>query len=256
MKTKLVPLILIIVLCIAICAGCNKDNTIPEVNYNVDNSYDVQVEDNSEYLSFSPKGATAKYGLLFYVGTLIPPSSYEYLGNALAKQGYVMVIPKADLMFAYFRYQTEEIVFERFSNIEFFIGGHSQGGGAAIRRAAENTDITKGVVLLAPLANSHYEFDEFDNESYVVDTIKDTTIPTLLIEASEDHILSDAQKEDAKTRLPIGYSNSIIQGGCHMCFSNEKPTLTDGPFVNMTKEEQHNQTISIVLEFMNKIVRQ
>ena len=147
---KLFSIVLIIaVLCsAAFCLfACdtpdNKSDNTPDnqevyVDYSKDNSYEFEVTEDDDAVTYMPKGVTAKYGLLFYLGTFIAPEGYSYLAEPLAKQGYAVVISKIAL--AYFLYKQTEVAFEKYPNIEFFIGGHSQGGGAAIKRAQENID--------------------------------------------------------------------------------------------------------------------
>ena len=199
--------------------ACNSRRGI-DVDYGKDNSFEVQIAEDDDAVTYMPKGVKAKYGLLFYVGTMIPPEQYAYLAEPLAKQGYAVVIPKVRLGLAYGSYKEIEPAFAKYPNIEFFIGGHSQGGGAAVRRAEENIETIKGVILLAPLC-------------YGEDTIKDSALPTLLLEASKDGVLTSSMKADAKTRLPDNREEHMLDG-CHMSFStldsdNTLDTFHDGP---------------------------
>ena len=250
---KLFSIVLIIaVLCsAAFCLfACdtpnNKSDNTPDnqevyVDYSKDNSYEFEVTEDDDAVTYMPKGVTAKYGLLFYLGTIIPPECYAYLAEPLARQGYVVVIPK--ILFAYFLYKETEVAFEKHPNVEFFIGGHSQGGGAAIKRAQENIDTVKGVVLLAPLCSGQ-------------ETIADTDLPTLLLEATNDGILSASQKQTAKSRLPEDREEHMLTGN-HMSFSsNDEGTfLTDGEATDEEKIAQKQQTVEYTLAFMNAVVR-
>ena len=228
--------------CFIACNG-NTDDREP-VDYSKDNSYEIEVTEDKDAVTYMPVGAKAKYGLLFYVGTSIPPECYAYLAEPLAKQGYAVVISK--LLLAYLAYAKTEPAFQKYPNIEFFIGGHSQGGGAAVRRAQENSDSVKGVILCAPLC-------------YGRDTIKDSAIPTLLLEATKDGVLKEGNKVAAKAKLPDTRTEYMLEG-CHMSFSSMDgdgilELFHDGPATEEEKISQKELTYSYVLKFMRENVQ-
>ena len=209
-----------------------------------------------------------RYGVVFYVGTAIEPKYYEYLGTALAKQGYLVVMPKFKLNMAYNYYAEQEKAFSDYPNVKFFIAGHSQGGGAAIRRASENASSVAGAILLSPLAYRHKKFDENgkpvkdenDVEIYISDNLKDVDVPTLLIEAAEDHVLTDEMKADARSRLKEGYTHKVISPGAHMSFCTAdsddvlKVFNDDGDGISESdKQAQRTQTVAYVLEFVKNL---
>lgn len=248
---KIMRLVVILALFLLACfgtIGCvNDDNNeeIKYVDYSVDNNYEVDRVEDDKLVTYLPKNITPKYGMIFYVGTAITPDKYDYLGKALARQGYVMTIPKESNCFAYLMYMDNEISFDRYPNIEFFVGGHSQGGGASVKRTQENIDRVKGTILYAPLC-------------YKDDSIKDTNKPTLLIEATLDNVLTTTMKEDAKSRLPENRVEYMIEG-CHMSFSSMDEDLTlslfnDGPLNGSQKAFQKEETVRLTLAFMKSVI--
>ncbi|MDE6302058.1 MAG: alpha/beta hydrolase [Clostridia bacterium] len=242
---KLFSIAIIALILCALSFGLIACNKQVNVDYGKDNSFAVSVTEDEDAVTYMPKGAKAKYGLLFYVGTMIAPEQYAYLAESLAKQGYAVVIPKVTLGLAYGSYKEIEPAFAKYPNIEFFIGGHSQGGGAAVKRAEENVATTKGVILLAPLC-------------YGEDTIKDSALPTLLLEAKKDGVLTSSMKADAKTRLPDNREEYMLEG-CHMSFStlDDDSTLAffnDGPATAEVKAAQKEQTCAYVLAFMRAVI--
>lgn len=258
---KALTILLIVSILALSLTACNPDGNSPaKVDYSIDNSYEVELVNEDGTLTYSPKGVECEYGMVFYVGTALPTESYAYLGEALAKQGYIVVIPQFGKMsFAYAMYEETEAAFENHPSVKFFIGGHSQGGGAAVRRAQENLDTVQGAVLLAPLCYSQTVTDAEGNKSSVPDSLKGSSMPTLFVEATEDHVLTEDMKADSKTRLPEGYTRKIIQGGCHMSFStSDSETVLsffgDGPLVNITRDEQRALTVEYTLEFLKATV--
>ena len=279
MKGKIsIAIALVLLITTAFCLfACDKDESVA-VDYSAENSFFVKTTDSDSALVFEPvqdpvygdDGMTYtkvnyRYGVVFYVGTAIEPKYYEYLGTALAKQGYLVVMPK---FMAYNYYAEQEKAFSDYPNVKFFIAGHSQGGGAAIRRASENASSVAGAILLSPLAYRHKKFDENgkpvkdenDVEIYISDNLKDVDVATLLIEAAEDHVLTDEMKADARSRLKEGYTHKVISPGAHMSFCTAdsddvlKVFNDDGEGISESdKQAQRTQTVAYVLEFVKNL---
>lgn len=247
-------MLIVLILCLtAFCMiACdkpaNKSDNTPDnqenfVDYSKDNTFEFEVTEDTDAVTYMPVGATPKYGLLFYLGTMLPPAAYAYLAEPLAKQGYVVVVSK--VLLAYIMYKETETAFEKYPDIEFFIGGHSQGGGAAVRRTQENLDSVKGIILYAPLCFAPY-------------TIADTSMPTLLLEAKNDGVLNYSQKADAKSRLPENRTEYMLNG-CHMSFSSLDDDdmlapFNDGPATAEEKAAQKEMTCAYTLSFMKSVI--
>jgi hypothetical protein len=237
-------LAIVMLISLFVFAGCDTPappEVIPAVDYSLTNNYDYEVVESDDFVTYVPD-ANATHGFLFYLGTSVAPKYYQYLASALAKQGYLVVISTNG--FPYMFYDKDEPTFEEYPNIKFFVGGHSQGGAAAVKRTNEHRDEVVGVVLLAPLAYPH-------------DSIADTDIPVLLLEATNDGVLSADMKADAKRSIPYNSEQHLIEG-CHMSFStmDSDETLSlfhDGPATPEQKEAQRASTLSFVLAFMNRI---
>ena len=196
---------IVLTLCalLSVClSACNKNP------YASDNSFAVDVVDTDEALTFAPKGFKCSYGVILYVGALVSPSYYSYLGTALAKQGYLAVIPKFNLNMSAQDYKEKEAAFENYKDVKFFIAGHDQGGGAAIRRAQENPGKIAGVLLYSPLVVPRIILDEDGRPSkdddgnwlYANDSIANLNLPTLWIE-SDDATRTDDVKSGISERL-------------------------------------------------------
>ena len=244
-KILVLILAIILVTSMAVFVGCTPPEppeVIPPVDYSADNNYAYQIVSDEDYVTYVPD-ANATHGFLFYLGTMIAPEYYDYLASALAKQGYLVVISTNAM--SYTLYDEEEYTFTDYPNIKFFVGGHSQGGGAAVKRTNENRDKVAGVVLLAPLAYPH-------------DSIADAGIPVLLLEATKDGVLTSAMKADAKLCIPDDSEQYMIEG-CHMSFStfDSDGTLTmfrDGPATQEEKDAQRTATVAYVLAFLKSVV--
>lgn len=282
---KILICIIVATLLCCVLFSCNKtDSNAPyAVDYSVEQNFNVKVTDDDTALTYepiySPKYVDGvlttytkvdyKYGLVFYVGTAIPQDQYDYLARSLAKEGYLVVLPKFNLNMAYVEYKDVENAFVRYPNVTFFIGGHSQGGGSAIRRAQENASTVAGAILYAPLVYRHPKLDSDGNQVvdengvdvYINDSLAETNLPILLLEAHNDHVLTADMKNNAKGRLGNHYEYHLITPGSHMSFSTMDDDSLLSLFNNdgdgMSQEEknmQRTQTIAFTLAFMRSTI--
>ena len=102
--------------------------------------------------------------------------------------------------------------------------------------------------------------DENDVEIYISDNLKDVDVATLLIEAAEDHVLTDEMKADVRSRLKEGYTHKVISPGAHMSFCTAdsddvlKVFNDDGDGISESdKQAQRTQTVAYVLEFVKNL---
>lgn len=269
MKKKAFIVIIAIVLMLASLASliaCDKDKTPTKFN--------VNVIDNDNALIFEPVRKDIKYGLLFYVGTGIEPDKYSYLGYRLAEEGYLTYIPKTQNDMPYQYYEEKELAFETYPNVQFFIGGHSnQGSDAALRRISENGQKTIGAILFSPIAVEKYQVfdkdgnpvqDEKGNPIYEDSPLSTYALPTLYISGDKDAVCTQAQIDEAKSKMPQNCTYKTIENGNHTAFAKINET-TDLPialqlFPNFTadvsattieqKDEQRTLTVSYVLQFI------
>ena len=268
---KRIIFVIIICICVVTLLSCTSHN----IDYSKDNDFNVKYETIDVEMSedsnskvkldldiVSPENGDAKFGLIFYVGTAIPTAKYYYLAEALAKQGFVVALPQVTLNMTYMQYKetlcaTEKVI-SMYSDVKFFVGGHSQGGGAAMRYAVTNQDNLLGALFLSPLCYDEYTITNEDGtETKQFDTLKESNLPVLLLEAANDHVLTDDMKEDALARMSEGFIHHIINPGAHMSFSTMdadsvlKMFLNDGDGISSEgKEKQRIDTIKYVLEFM------
>lgn len=279
----LICLIIMTLLCGSLFA-CDKKDTPISVDYSADQNFNVQIIDDDYALTFKPilnptyvdgklsayTEVDHKYGLIFYVGEGISPDRYSYLARGLAKQGYLVVIPKSENNLSYTNYTTTEKAFNAYSDVKFFIGGHSQGGGTAIRRSYETADCILGTILLSPIGQRHALVDENGNpvadengvNIYISDSISGTTLPILLLNGENDKIRTEQTKADILTRLGQNLTQYSIKGGTHVGFCTDSSSIGGISDIiddrtEMTAEEkqyQLSQTLLLTLSFMRSTI--
>lgn len=267
-KSKFFILTIALVLLLASLAGfvaCNDDEDT--IDYSVDNDFDVTVTDDTTALVFAPANKEVKYGLLFYVGTGISPDKYSYLGNTLAKKGYLVYIPKFTLNLAYQYYAESETAFSKYPDVRFFIGGHSnQGSDAALRRINETERKELGAIFFAPITSARYKLYDKDgnpvkdtdgNEVWEEYSLSNTTLPTLYLEGDKDAMRNEEQIAASKRRMSQNCTFKTIENGNHTSFAqiDEAPegSLIYNDVISTTieqKNEQRTLTVFYVLQFL------
>ena len=119
---------------------------------------------------------------------------------------------------------------EKLPDIEkWYIGGHSLGGSMAAAYFSKNTDEFEGLILLA--AYSTADFSGTDEK-------------VISIYGSEDGVLNREKYDEYESNLPDGYTEYIIDGGCHAGFGmygaqkgDGKPLLASEEQIRITAEE-------------------
>ncbi len=258
------PLYLLLAIAISVISAlgfsaCNKEDDF----YSHDNSFDISVTDAEDALIYEPQNIPYRYGLVFYVGTLIPSSQYAYLGEALARQGYIVIIPKFDKGSSYGAYKAIEPAFEKYTNVRFFVGGHGLGGGAAVRRAQENPTAVLGIALYSPICSSRQVLDKdgnltFDENGQVVkvyDSVANLSLPTLVLEADGEGIVSDEMVADSKTRLNLAATQYVrLSHGGYTGFYAVTSRPDNSALTEQERQTQLTQTVEHTLAFMRSVV--
>ncbi|MDE6302914.1 MAG: alpha/beta hydrolase [Clostridia bacterium] len=252
----MLALILAVCMLLSTCLiACNKN---PYAN---DNSFEVEVIEDENALTFAPKDFNYTYGVILYVGAFVSPSEYTYLAEALATQGYLTVIPKFPLNMSAANYTKEEPAFSAYPNVKFFIAGHDQGGGAAIRRAQDSGSKVAGVLLYSPMIINRrvydYEQDRFvedenGNPVYEPNSIAERSLPTLWIESDDVTRTEDIRnkvKENVNMSTVTEYelANSTARG-----FSTNAANLTNEE--KAQRQAQLDLTVQYTLRFLKRIV--
>lgn len=232
MKKKTLCVFAVILLC-CVCAaafGC-KDGEPQEGG-----SETLDITAAEDYKLFMPKEGV-RAGFIFYLGTAMDVDNYDSILTKVAESGiavYVSSNPFPDLL-----YDEEEAAYDLLGLNKYFIGGHSQGGGAAVRRACENEDSTAGCILLSPLVSNSF-------------TLADKDIPAIYFEAENDNVLSSGMQNNAKSRMNESCEFVLLQGAGHMCYGES--SLLDGGGTVRDKAEIQAEVAEKIIAFINGVL--
>ena len=224
---------LLFALCLGACAP------LPEADYTdiALNSYEVEITDREDGRLFSPKAENVTWGFIFYLGTAMSTDNYDNIMTEIASAGIAVFVnsnPFPDVL-----YNEEDGAYAALGMQNYFIGGHSQGGGTAVRRACENPTSTRGVALYSPLISNDC-------------TLSDKDMPTIYFEAENDNVLSSSMQSAAKNRMNKDCEFVTLRGAGHMCYGAS--SLLDGGGTTRDKAEIQAEVIQKTLSFMQSVI--
>ena len=170
---------------------------------------------------FEPNGATT--GLIFYPGGKVEHRAYIPLMQACAEQGILCVLVEMPFHLAVLDINAADGIQAQYPHIQdWYIGGHSLGGSMAAAYLEKNAEDYEGLILLG---------------SYSTADLSQSGLDVLSIYGSEDKVMNREKYEDNKANLPEGFTEVILDGGCHAYFGMYGPQDGDGT-PTISNEEQ------------------
>lgn len=189
------------------------------------------VEEYGGNIAFIPNKPVA--GLIFYPGGKVEHTAYAPLMAEFAKKGVLCVLVEMPFRLAVLDMNAADEIQDNFPQIEkWYIGGHSLGGAMAASYVSNHTSEFDGLLLLG---------------AYSTADISDSGLSVISVYGSEDKVLNMEKYEENRELLPSGFTELIIDGGCHSYFGNYGHQDGDGePFI--LPEEQLRQTVDVFME--------
>ncbi len=190
-------------------------------------------EDPDGMIVFMPEGATK--GFIFYPGGKVEYTAYVPLMQACAEEGVLCVLVEMPFNLAVLDVNAADGIQQEYPEIEdWYIGGHSLGGSMAASYLADHAQDYKGLVLLG---------------SYSTADLSDTDLAVLSVFGSEDKVMNREKYDENKSNLPTGFTEIVIEGGCHAYFGMYGAQDGDGTPV-ITNEEQIRLTVENIVKMM------
>lgn len=202
--------------------------------YIKDNSININVKEEGDYISFSPKSNSKNKGLIFYPGGKVEYKAYEKFTLDLANKGVTTIICKMPFNLAFFKINAADNKKELFPTISsWYISGHSLGGVSATVYLESHSKEYDGLILLA---------------SYSTKNLSSCTFKTLSLLASNDKVLNYTNYNANKGNLP-NLTEKIIEGGIHSYFGDYGIQKKDG-VPSITCQEQRRQVVESITTFI------
>lgn len=185
-------------------------------------------------VAYIPEGEI-KAGFVFYPGGRVEFTSYAPLLKKCAEEGILCVVVEMPYNLAFLGFNKGANIPSLFPEVKnWYIGGHSLGGTMAANCAANNSNIFKGVVLIA---------------SYSTTNI--TNLRALSIYGTEDGVLNMSNYDQYKDNLPGSFTERVIIGANHAYYGMYGNQDGDKE-ATISNVEQIEITASHIVEFILK----
>ncbi|AUD21370.1 alpha/beta hydrolase [Bacillus cereus group sp. BC251] len=195
----------------------------------------IEDKKDEDHIVFGEKDA--KIGVVFYQGAKVEAEAYSYLGEALAKDGHFVVMPKLPLNLAILGINEVDSVIEQYPEVQkWYVAGHSMGGAMISKYAFQHEDKVDGIIFLGS-----YPADDFSTKS----------IPMLSIYGEVDALATVEKIENNKKLMSKNTTMHMIKGGNHAHFGMYGEQKGDNASL-ITAKAQRDETVKVMEEWLLK----
>ena len=192
----------------------------------MESNANVTVQENGNFIVFTPTSNTPITGFILYPGGHIDYRSYAPIAQEIASRGYMVSIVKMPLSLAVFGVDKADNVITAYPDMRYWvIGGHSLGGSMAASYAKKHPFKIQGVAFWA-------SYPETSND------LSSTDLKGLSVYGSNDQVLNMDTYNQTVPLLPHGTIMKVIDGGNHAQFGNYGPQPGDGTATISTADQQ------------------
>ena len=219
-------------------AFCEKifsdDTSDSERIYEVE-TIDISTRYPTDAIIYKPVGIEPTVGVVFYAGNPVDYRDYGTLLTAIASAGYLVISPEFPLDTAALNVIAGEEYMKQYPDIqEWFLAGHSHGGGVSTVELALRPNLFKGLILI---------------DSIIGVPVTQEGFPVLTFHATEDLAVPGYQHSILMAELAAADTTEVvIEGGNHAQFGDYGIQFNDG-VAKISKEEQLDITIREILKF-------
>lgn len=195
----------------------------------------VDNKKDEENIVFGQKDA--KVGIVFYQGAKVEVESYSYLGEALAKDGHFVVMPKLPLNLAILGTNVVDSIIEKYPEVQkWYVAGHSMGGAMISRYAFQHEEKVDGIILLG---------------SYPADDFSSKLMPMLSIYGEVDGLATVEKIKNNKKLMSKNTTMHMIKGGNHANFGMYGEQKGDNASL-ITSKAQQDETVKVMEQWLLK----
>ncbi len=200
----------------------------------------VQYDSVNGWLVFTPQNMVTETGLIFYPGGRVDPRAYAPHAQAIAKEGFLVIVVPMPLNFAFLGLNQASEVIQRFPAIQTWaIGGHSLGGAMAAQFAEVHPETIDGLVFWAA-------YPAGSND------LTDNNLDVISIYATRDGLATETEITASRTQLPEDTTFVEITGGNHAGFGWYGPQSGDGA-AEISQEQQQALVVSATTQFLGSL---
>lgn len=184
---------------------------------------------------FTPEKPIA--GFIFYPGGKVENDAYKPLMAALADKGILCVLVEMPFNLAILDINAADGIRESYPEVDkWYIGGHSLGGAMAATYLGGHARDFDGLVLLG---------------AYSTVDLSATGLDVLSVYGSEDNVMNREKYDSSIGNLPAGFTETVIEGGCHAYFGMYGSQEGDG-VPTVTNEEQIYMTADAIFDLIRE----
>ncbi len=185
---------------------------------------------NESWLTFVPDGGPPQTGLILYPGARVDYRAYAPTAQAIADNGYFVIIVRMPLNFAIFDASAAADVIAAYPEIEHWaVGGHSLGGAMAANFIHSNPGAVDGLVLWASFPASS-------------DNLSSSGVRVVSISGTLDGLATPEKIAASVPLLPADTVWIPIEGGNHAQFGWYGEQSGDNP-ATISRENQQEQIV-------------
>lgn len=205
-----------------------------------ENSIEVLADDLIRVTPADPKDT----GIIFYPGATVAPEAYIPLLENLASDGYYCYIFRMPCNFALFGADKASLILDegRFLDdldldiTRWYIAGHSLGGAAATKYAAEHPQGLSGVIEISSTTNGD---------------LRDKGLPLLSIFGSKDTVLTRRTYQKNLANNPKDFTEYEIPGANHAQMGDYGWQTMDSE-ADISAEEQRKITSDYIVNWIER----
>ncbi len=193
------------------------------------NEYVTVSKDKQDNYVFTPVNPNGK-GFIFYPGGNVEYTSYAYLMNKMALNGYQCILLKLNFDLAVLEMNAADGICEQYEDVnEWYIGGHSLGGAMASEYVYKHPNKFSTLILLA---------------AYSTNDLKNVGLSNVYsFYGSNDQIMNKKNYEKNLKNYPEEFKEIVIDNGNHCNFGMYGHQKGDGDST-LSPEEQIDKVIN------------
>ncbi len=194
----------------------------------------------ARWWAFMPPESTPQVGLILYPGGRVDARAYAPLAQAIAEQGFLVVVVRMPLNLAVFDPDAAMKVMTAYPEIKHWaVGGHSLGGAMAARFVAAHPGIVEGLVLWAayPAAS---------------DDLSRLRVRVVSIAGSRDGLATPEKIQASAALLPADTIWVVIEGGNHAQFGWYGDQAGDLP-PTLSRQQQQEEIVRATVSLLEQL---
>lgn len=211
---------------------------LPEATASLASTAEVTFVENDGRLEWSPADNDYATALVIYPGGKVPAAAYGPEAQAIAAQGYLVIITPMPFNLAVFGIGAADAAIAAHPEVtSWALAGHSLGGSMAAQYASDHTTRVAGLAFWA---------------SYPATDLSRTSIETVSIYGTLDAGAARMSGDEARAQLPPDTEFVAIEGGNHeqMGWYTGQP---NDPPATISRADQQAQVVAATTAMLARL---